>query len=270
MFMFPAFSQLQRQEDIKVKTGDGGTIFDIAVVSDTRLLVIVYGNKRVILVNSQTGGTVAKVSLKSNPRRVCMFNNIMAVVTLSDKSLQLININGYSLELGQSFCVNGDARGVARSEDKIVLSYESPPGLQVLSMDGTVMHTFNTRAAGTDVFKYPSFIATSTDGMIYVSDRDISTVTQLDSNLVVTRTYSDAILQNPRGIICVSADQVMVCSYGNNRILLLCPSTGAITSILGQQDGIKMPWALTYSPPQKKLYVVPNETSGRIQVFQQQ
>ena len=38
--MFPAFSQLKRQEDIKVDT-DGKRIFDIAVVSDIRLLVTV-------------------------------------------------------------------------------------------------------------------------------------------------------------------------------------------------------------------------------------
>jgi len=221
-------------------------------------------------VNSQTGGTVAQITLKSYPCRVCMFNNIMAIVTLEGKSLQLININGDSLELGRSFSVNGDVWGVARSEDNIVVSYVSHPWLQVLSMDGTVMHTFNTRAAGGDVFKWPSFIATSADGMVYVSDRETSTITQLDSNLHVSRTYSDPILQNPRGIISVSADQELVCSRDNNKILLLCPSTGAITSILGQQDGIKEPWALTYSPSQKKLYVVPNETSGRIQVFQQQ
>jgi len=267
--MFPAFSQLQRQEDIKVDIGDW-SIFDIAVVSDTRLLVIVNGNKIVILVNSQTGGTVAQITLKSNPRSVCMFNSIMAVVTLKDRSLQFINVNGDVLELGRSFSLNRDVWGVAKSEDKLVVSYVSPPGLQVLSMDGTVMHTFNTRAAGGDVFKCPSFIAKSADGMVFVSDRDKSTITQLDSNLRVIGTYSDAILQNARGINCVSADQVLVCSYYNHKILLLCPSTGAITSILGQQDGIKEPRALTYSPSQKKLYVVSNETSGRIQVFQQQ
>ena len=269
MFMFPALSQLQRKEDIKVNT-DGKRIFDIAVVSDTRLLVIVYENKRAILVNSQTGCTVAQITLKSNPCNVCMFNNIMAVVTLQDNSLQFININGDILELGRSFSVNGYVWGVAGSEDKIVVSYVSPPGLQVLSMDGTVMHTFNTQAAGGDVFKCPLFITTSADGMVYVSDRDKSTVTQLDSNLHVIRTYSDPILQNPCGIISVSADQVLVCSHDNHRILLLCPSTGAITSILGQQDGIKEPWALTYSPSQKKLYVVPDERSGKIQVFPQQ
>ena len=270
MFMFPDPSKLKRQEDMKVDTG-GARIYDIAVVSDTRLLVIV-NNKRVILVNSQTGGTVAKITLKGDPHSVCMFNNIMAVVTLNDKSLQLININGDSLDLGRSFRLNGYVWGVARSEDRLIVSYcgGSPPGFEVLSMDGRVIHTFSNQAAGVDVFKWPFFISTSAAGMVYVSDVHTSTITQLDSNLHVIRTYSDPILQEPYGIICVSADQVLVCSHGNHRILLLCPSTGGITSILGEQDGIKKPVALTYSPSQKKLYVVPNEKSGRIQVFQQQ
>jgi len=201
---------------------------------------------------------------------VCMIDNIRAVVTLEDKSLQFININGDCLELGRSIRVKGNVWGISRSEDRLIVSYVSPPGLEVLSMDGRVIHTFINQAAGVDVFNGPSFISTSADGMIYVSDCNKSTITQLDSNLRVTRTYSDPILQNPFGIICVNADQVLVCSQGSNRIVLLCPSTGAITSLLGQQDGIEKPYALTYSPSQKKLYVVPDKWSGRIQVFQQQ
>jgi len=242
-------------------------ILDIAVVSDTRLLVIVYAIKKVIMVNSQTGGTVAQITLKSKPRRVCMFENIRAVVTLDDKSLQLININGDSLELGRSLRRNGDVWGVARNEDRLIVSYCSPPWLEVLSIDGRVIQKFNNRAVGVDVFKWPIFISTSADGMVYVSDWNKSIIT-LDSNLHVIRTYP--ILQQPCGIISVSADQVLVCSQDNHRILLLCPSTGGITSILGEQDGIKKPLALTFSSSQKKLYVVPNEKSGRIQIFQQQ
>ena len=268
--MFPDLSKLKRQEDMKVDTGGGAGISDIAVVSDTRLLVIVYAIKKVILVNSQTGGTVAQTTLKAFPRGVCMFDNIRVVVTLNDKSLQLININGDSIELVRSFSLNGNVWGVARSEDRLIVSYCSPPGLQVLSMDGRVIHTFSNQEAGVDVFKCPSFISTSADGMVFVSDRTASTITQLDSNLHVIRTYSDPILQDPRGIISVSADQVLVCSYDKNRILLLCPSTGVFTSILGQQDRIEKPESLTYSQSQRKLYVVPNELSGRIQVVQQQ
>jgi len=270
MFMFPDLSQLQRQEDMKVDIGGGGSIWDIAVVSDTRLLVIVNLTTKVILVNSQTGGTVTQITLKKFSRRVCMFDKIRAVVTFGDKSLQFININGDSLELGRSFSVNRDVWGISRSEDRLIVSYLSPLGLGVLSIDGRVIHTFSNQAAGVDVFKGPIFISTSADGMVYVSDWSKSTITQLDSNLHVIRTYSDPILQTPRGIISVSADQVLVCSNGSHRILLLCPSTGAITSLLGEQDGIVEPHALTYSPSQRKLYVVPIDYSGRIQVFQQQ
>ena len=248
----------------------GYSIWDIAVVSDTRLLVIVNKNKKVILLNSKTGGTVAQVTLKGGPRRLCMFDNIRAVVTLGNKGLQFININGDSLELGRSFSVNRSVWGISRSEDRLIVSYNSPPGLEVLSNDDRVIQTFSNQTAGVDVFKWPYFISTSADGMVYVSDCNKSTITQLDSNLHVIRTFSDPILHNPCGIISVSADQVLVCSNGSHRIVLLCLSTGDITSLLGEQDGIKEPYALTYSPSQKKLYVVPNEDLERIQVFQQQ
>jgi len=267
--MFADLSHLHRQQDLEVDI-DGWAIFDITVVSDTRLLVPVWGVEKVMLVDSQTGGTVAQLTLQAHPYRVCMWDNNTAVVTLQGQKVQFMNIKGDSLQLGPSFSVNGDVCGVGRSGDRLIVSYESPPWLEVLAMDGRVMHTFSNKAAGRDVFKSPYFIATSTDGMVYVSDCGNSTITQLDINLCVTRTYSDPILQGPRGTIAVSADQVLVCSYGNQRILLLCPSTGVITSILEQQDGILVPYALTFSPTQRKLYVVPVDMSGRIQVFQQQ
>jgi len=267
--MFADLSHLHKQQDLKVDTGDEA-ICDITEVSDTRLLVTVLGGRKVMLVDSQTGGTVAQHTLQDYPYRVCMWENNTAVVTLHNKKVQFININGDSLQLGRSFSVNGDVRGVGRSGDMLIVSNESPPWLEVLATDGRVMHTFSNKAAGRDVFQRPYYIATSTNGMVYVSDGGNSTITQLDMNLRVTRTYSDSILQGPRGIIAVSADHVLVCSHSNHRILLLCPSTGVITSILGHQDGIHRPYALTFSPSQRKLYVVPHGGSGRIQVFQQQ
>jgi len=270
MFMVSDLSQLQRQQDLKVDTGDGWSIWDISVVSDTRVLVTVRGEGKVRLVDSQTGGTVAHITLQPDPRRVCMCDNNTAVVTWWwKKKVQFININGDSLTLGQSLSVNGYVRGIARSEEGLVVSYTSSPWLEVLALNGRVLHRFKP-VAGRDVFKWPLFIAASADGMIYVSDWGTSTIKQLDSILRVTKTFSDPMLQEPHGIIHVSADQVLVCSYDNHRILLLCPSTGVITSILDKKDGIVEPWALTFSQSQRKLYVVPNDRSGRSQVFQQQ
>jgi len=247
----------------------GVDIHDISVVSDTRLLVNVWEVRKVMLVDSQTGATVAHITLEHTPSRVCMWDNNTAVVTLwSEKKVQCIDIHGDSLTLGQSLKVNEYVWGIARSEEGLVVSYRSSPWLEVLAVNGSVLHRFKP-AAGRGVFKWPYFIATSADNMVYVSDRGTSTITQLDSNLRVTKTFSDPMLHEPRGIISVSADQVLVCSRGNDRILLLCPSTGVITSILDQQDGIEKPWALTFSPSQRKLYVVPEE-SGRVQIFQQQ
>jgi len=268
--MFSDLSQLQRQQDLKVYTGGWRIILDISVVSDTRVLVTMWKEKEVMLVDSQTCVTLAHITLEHAPANVCMWDNNTAVVTLVlKKKVQFINIHGDSLTLGRSLNVNGDVRGIARSEEGLVVSYESSPWLEVLALNGRVLHRFMP-VAGRGVFEYTAFIATSADNMVYVSDWGTSTVTQLDSNLRVTKTFSDPMLQKPWGIISVSADQVLVCSRDNNRILLLCPSTGVITSILDKKDGIEKPYALTFSPSQRKLYVVPNDISGRVQIFQQQ
>jgi len=59
--MFPDLSHLHRQQDLEVDTG-GSLIF--TEVSDTRLLLPVNGMNNVMLVDSQTGGTVAQLTLQ--------------------------------------------------------------------------------------------------------------------------------------------------------------------------------------------------------------
>jgi len=245
-------------------------MYDITMMSDTRLLATVNTAKKVMLVDSQAGRTVDQISLKNYPRGVCIWDNNTAAVTLMKNKVQLININDNSLTLGNFLNANGDVWGIARSNDRLVVSYSSPPWLKTLSIEGKVINRYDYKKPGGNVFEKPNFIATNTDGMVFVSDLGKSTITQLDCNLLVTSTYPDPILQRSRGIISFSADHVLVCIQGDHRILKLCTSTGAISSLLQEEDGIEDPYALTYSSSQRKLYVVPYGRSGRIQIFQQQ
>ena len=140
IFMFPDLSQLQRQEDLKVDTGSW-PIAGISAVSDTRLLVTVLNEGKVMLVDSQTGGTVAHITLEHAPHTVYMWDNNTAVVALpQEKKVQFIDIHGDSLTLGRSLSVNGYVWGVARSEEGLVVSYRSSPWLEVLAMNGRVLH----------------------------------------------------------------------------------------------------------------------------------
>ena len=118
-------------------------MYDITMMSDTRLLATVNTAKNVVLVDSQAGRTVDQISLKNYPRGVCIWDNNTAAVTLMKNKVQLININDNSLTLGNFLNANGDVWGIARSNDRLVVSYSSPPWLKTLSIEGRVMNRYD-------------------------------------------------------------------------------------------------------------------------------
>jgi len=129
----------------------------------------------------------------------------------------------------------------------------------VVTTDGKVSHQFDKEGTSQH-FKWPDFLTTSVDNLIYVSDYGTNTITRLNSSLQLLQTFPSPLLSWPRGIISISPDQLLVCSYYNGRIVVLNTRTGKSSILLGYQDGIVCPWSLIYCPEQKKLYVAKYQT----------
>ena len=257
--------QLQRQQDLQVDSQEWD-IPDIAVVSPTEMLVCDFGEREVNLVNSTAGGVVASVTVPGGPSRICLLSG-MAAVSLTGKKIQFIRVGRGSLTLDRVLGVDKEISGITTLDKSLVTSSTEPPGVTMMSMDGKLMYTVDNQTAGREIFKYPDFLTSPRDGFIYVSDRGTNTVTKIDNKLNVLKTFTDPSLQNIYGITSISGDQLLVCSYGNTSIVLLNPRTGNTTVLLGEQDGLKKPWALTYCHTQRKLFVTPSDLTTHIQVY---
>ena len=244
-------------------------ITDIAVVSPTEMLVCDFGQCKVNLVDSTAGGVVASISVPGTPWRICLVNERMAAVSLRwKKEVQFIRLGRGSLTLDRVLKVSKDIAGITTLWNSLVTSStDDPPCVEMMSMDGKVKYTVDNQKAGREVFKKPFFLTSSMDGYIYVTDRDTNKVTKLDSGLNMLRTYTDSSLQDICGIISISRDQLLVCSRDKHSIVLLNTCTGNTTVLLGEQDGLKEPWALTYCHSQRKLFVAPVAHTTHILVF---
>ena len=222
---------------------------------------------------------------------LCLTNKNEAAVALSNK-VQFFNIEGESLNMGTVLTLNHDSSlDISTCGDRdLVVSYNKAPWLEVISPDGSVLHQIRQNGT-TSHFKCPGFLTTSVDGYIYVSDRGTDEITKLNSSLQLLQTFSNRLLSAPRGIISISPDQLLVCSCCPNSIVLLNTSSGKSSILLGKQygsymymtpfssldpwtvmssillgdqDEIKRPICLSYSPEQEKLYV---NGSGRLNVY---
>jgi len=243
-------------------------IWNIALVSPDSLL-LANGTKQTIqLVNSRTGSTLSEVSTwPRGPTRICLLGGERAALTTgAHKKLQLVHVRGGRLTLGTVLDVKADCWGIAPHGDNVVVTYDSPPWLEVMSTDGIVLHRFKESGAA-QTFKFPPFLTTSSDGFIYAADRDVHAIIKLDSSLHVLQTFSDPQLGRPYGLTSVNSDTLLVCNLDNSRIVHVNVNSGTVTTILGG-DGIVRPRSLAYCSQQRKLFVCTDNKTDSIQVYQ--
>ena len=111
-----------------------------------------------------------------------MVGRELAAVALGGKQVQLVHVRGGRLTPGTVLGVKALCCGVAGSGDNVVVSYDSPPWLEVMSTDGRVLHHYQ-ESGEAPTFQFPQFLTTSRDEIIYVADRKLHTITKLDSSL---------------------------------------------------------------------------------------
>jgi len=241
-------------------------IWNIALVSPDSLLLANWTKKTIQLVNSRTGSTLSEVSMPSDPKRICLLGGERAAVTMSNNKVQLVHVRGGRLTPGTVLGVKANCWGVASSGDNVVVSYDEPPWLEVMSTDGRVLHRFKESGAA-QTFKWPAFLTTSSDGFIYAADCGVHAIIKLDSSLHVLQTFSDPKLGRPFGLTSVNSDTLLAFNLDNNSIVHVNVNSGKVTTILGREDGIVRPRSLAYCQQQRKLFVCTSNTDS-IQVYQ--
>ena len=243
-------------------------ISDIALVSTDSLLLANWSKMTIQLINSRTGSTLSEVSTTPyDPYGICLLGGERAAVTMSSGKVQQVHVRGGRLTPGTVLGVKALCLGVTPSGDNVVVSYMLSPWLEVMSIDGRVLHRFEESGAA-HTFKFPQFLTTSSDGFIYAADRDVYAVIKLDSSLNLLQTFSDPQLGRPYGLTSVNSDTLLACHLGNDSIVRVNVNSGKVTTILGREDGIVRPKYLAYCQLRRKLFVCTPNNTDSIQVYQ--
>jgi len=250
-------ARLKRQSNIQLPGGKC-YIEDLAVVSPDMLLVSNY--VCVQLLDCLKGKVVSDVQVQGWPFKMCLTDKNTAAVNVGVKNIQMIKVKDKTLTKGgRELTVSGTIRGLTSSRNSLVVSYISQPWLEVISMDGKVLHQFD-KSGTSQHFKYPSFMCTTPGGSMFISDSSTNKITKVDAQLNLLQTFTSPLLEKPGSITAVTEDEILVCSQGNNSIVLLQPSTNTMSTLLGKDDGIEEPYSLTYCPDQKKIFIASYHT----------
>jgi len=135
--------------------------------------------------------------------------------------------------------------GIATQGKNLVVSYDHP-GVKIISKEGAMIENLDNATAGEEVFEKPRWITTAIDDSIYVTDWGTHKVIRLDSRLTILQTFSGPMPNAPCGIIALNRDQLLVCSFHNNSIVLIRPSLDNKKVILETQHGIEKPYSICY------------------------
>ena len=253
MFTDLSTARFQRQRDIHP-----GSYFTSVIVSSINRILITTVHPvdyRVGLYDTRTGERLDQVHVENCPQRSCMHKSGIAAVTIWPKGkVQLIHVKNNKITLGRELDVKPCVYGITNSGDNLAVSYNDHPWLEVISTKGDVLHQFKENGKG-QPFEAPDCLTSTNDGCIYVSDWRTDTITKLDGRLNLLQTFTNKLLQWPRGITAVCDDQLIVCSTLFSSIVLLRPSTGKMSTLLGKEDGIDYPVSVSYCHESKTIYV---------------
>ena len=267
-------ASFKKLEPLDINT-EYGYIIDMALVAHNRLLLCALNN--VLLVDSQKNKVKFKLNLfSSHPTSVCMINNECAAVTtvtVDNNEVQYITIKGDTLELGEKVRVNvrGNIKGICAMDDNLAVSYVYSPAVVLFTKKG--IKWIDNDSAGRKIFIMPWYLTASHDyEHIFVSDHETNTITMLNLDLQVLKTFSDRNLLNfPRGLTMWN-EKVLVCVWASNSIVLLDPSSGQMSTILDKKDGVEWPGVLAFCDQTRTLFITPffRNKNSSIQRYQLQ
>jgi len=269
----PASIRPQQQPTLQLSSSEEErcAIYDMTVVSTQRLMVIDGKHDSVLLVDSHSGEEVARVNVPGKPYGVCMVRQDCAAVTIGGKKVQFIDVKHMktdTLTLGTRINVGGNAFGIKALDNRLVVTFNDPSAVEVITMQGLTLHRIDKTSTGRKLFDKPWYVAVSSDNSrVFVSDWIVNTIIILDAQLQLIAAFSQVVLNSPGGIISLNEDQLLVSGQLPHAVILLQVSSGRMSAILGEEDGIDWPRAQAFCHDTNTLYIAAGTLTTSIQRY---
>ncbi|XP_060576277.1 uncharacterized protein LOC132733632 [Ruditapes philippinarum] len=217
------------------------------------LIITEYHNVAVKMVDISRKSVLAQHCFDSQPWDVTSVSeNELAVTFPGNRSIQFICVSGNNLKKKQAIKVDGLCWGISYQEDKMVVSLSNPAKVQILAINGTVLHTIEDE----NIFKRPDNIATCDNG-IYISDCGMKTITKLNWQCEVKGEYVCTV--DPRGLTMSEDWTVFVC-YPDNKTIGEISDDCNEGQVVVDDKQLK-PWAVHWSDETSSLYTSTQSSS---------
>ncbi|XP_060581963.1 uncharacterized protein LOC132738478 [Ruditapes philippinarum] len=258
---------LEVVEDINVKSASDKKNCDIKgieVIQPDKIVVCDYNNKKVKYYDTVQKKTVSEMKLNNSPHDVAAITDVRFVVTVpSDRSVHFMSLKNQHIVSDRKVNINETCRGIAYSNDKLVVSCNFNPGkVLVLDLQGKILQSFS---GDNSLFCFPRYVTVNTAGTsIYVSDWGLSVkaVKQLDWQGNVINTYQPG-RGGLRDICELDDGTFLVClNQNSDNLRTISDDCKPCKITINEKLGRWYPSAVAYCKKTRKLYVSFSETDG--------
>ena len=246
---------------VNVKAGDDKRtpwISGCTVMTNGDVVLCDSNNCKIKLLNS-SGVLTGNLKLSSEPYDVSVLDPTSVIVTLpwGGKQLQVVQVYP-QLEPGGVIQLDKPCLGVEVGKGELYVACYDTPGdgeVRVFGLDGKFKRRLGVNQDGF-MFTRPDSITVNSSGKkIFVSDRDTDTVTCMSVDGRVIYTYKDRSRRGPRGLLCDSEDNILVCGWESNNIQVITADGKRHYTLLTASDGLKDPCSVAYRDNDNTLLV---------------
>jgi hypothetical protein len=255
-------------EDINVKSASDRNKCDIsgieAIQPDT-IIVCDRSNYNVKCYDTEQKKIVTEMKLNNSPYDVAAITYDRFVVTApDDRSVHFMSLKNQLIVSDRKVNINETCRGIAYSNDKLVVSCNLNPGkVLVLDLQGKILQSFS---GDNRMFNFPLYVTVNTAGTsIYVSDwvYFVNAVKQLDWQGNVINTYDPAEGGGNLRSICELNDGTFLVCLNQDRddnLRRISDSCKPCKITINENVCGWYPRAVAYCKKTRKLYVSHSET----------
>ncbi|XP_070211603.1 E3 ubiquitin-protein ligase TRIM56-like [Littorina saxatilis] len=256
-FAFPTMSQRRTPKllkRIKTRTGldkEKPEIWDMTVLPAGQLILVDAGNSCLKGMNmGPSATTVCRLSLRS-PLRVCKLSDTEVAVTGQDKKLYIIQVSD-KLEATRITSTQHEYWGLASvGEETLAASCLDLSCVHLIDLSGKVLQTISHDASMNPLFLSPSYLSSTPDGDILVSDCVKKCIYRLGVNGEVRFKYpcnGPFGLLNPRSL-CADPQGPLLCVDKEGQKVVRLSTLGRFAgSLLTTIHGLSYPEAVTVGP----------------------
>lgn len=249
-----------------IKTPSDGRkcfISSMVQVNEDTLACIDWQNSNVKLLHTKRREIKGNISLPSPWDLACLPDNRLAVTLVCSKKIQFLSTKDEELAISHTISVDGSCRGIAYSKNRLYVTYENDPKVEIMTLEGKVLHSFKYDHSG-----WPLYVALSNDeSFMYVSDSSARSVIKLSAfDGKVIATYTDDDLKYPKKLAVCKDGSVLVCNPAQSNLHLIsseCIQVKIFFDFNGSNDAGEC-LAICYDDQVETLGTFPKELNVRV------